>query len=228
MEAPPLRVLLIESSAVARTAIRLLLQQLGHDVEAAGTEPELRVIAARATFDVLLVDAQWIAEPSLGSLDSLREQTPTIVLLSELDPVESRSQFETVLVKPFTRPQLAEALFATRAPDAQIPLVHKEDLLARLGGNRSVLAQMTELLKQQADAHHAGMRAAIAQRDGETLRRLAHQANGSLANLAAPTAAIAARELEDIARHCEWDRAEEAILKFEAAMNQVARELAAM
>jgi HPt (histidine-containing phosphotransfer) domain-containing protein len=225
MEAPPLHVLLVESSAVARTAIRFQLEQLGHFVETTGNKTELLALANRGTFDVALVDAQFIGDPVSQSFVSLEEQLPVLGIFSELDPADIRARLSAVLVKPFTGQQLAGALSAVRN---QPPLVQKEDLLPRLGGKREVLAQMNALLQEQASAWNTEMGAALARRDGEALRRLAHQAKGALANLAAPRAAAAAQQLEDIARHGRWERAEESLSKFEAVADQVIRELAAM
>jgi CheY-like chemotaxis protein len=224
MEAPPLHVLLIESSAGARTAIRFQLEQLGHTVEAAGSAAELQPLADGTAFNVVLVDAN----SDLPALRPVQERSAMIGLLSQLDPADVRTRFKTVLVKPFTQQQLADALSAVQIPDEQTPLVQRADLLARLGGNRDVLPQMTELLQKQAESWRAEMGSAVAQRDGEMLRRLAHQAKGTLANLAAPPAAVAAQEVEELARAGQWERAEDGIAKFEAAVEQVVRELAAM
>ena len=228
MEAPPLHVLLVESSAVARAAIRFQLEQLGHSVEAAGNQTELLAIAKREIVDVALVDAQFIGAPELQSFGPLQEQIPVIGLLSELDPSDFRTRFRAVLVKPFTRQQLTGALAAAGTVKKHSPLVQKEDLLARLGGKRDVLAQMKALLRKQADTLQTEMRTALTHRDSESLRRLAHQAKGSLANLAAPEAAAAAQELEDIVRDGQWERAEESLSTLEACVEQVTRELAAM
>ncbi|HLW66426.1 MAG TPA: Hpt domain-containing protein [Gemmataceae bacterium] len=228
MQEPPLRALLIESSAVARTAIQFQLEQLGYSVEAAGGDTELSAIIERPKFDLLLIDAQMDAEVGCSSFPAFRESVPTIVLLSELDPPEARMRFKNYLVKPFQREALAKALAAVRMKDAPASLVQADDLLTRLGGNREVLKQMAELLRKQADAWRAEIRTALAQRNGEALRRLAHQAKGSLANLSAPQAAAAAQQLEDIASQGQWEGADAALSKLELMAEQVARELAAM
>jgi CheY-like chemotaxis protein/HPt (histidine-containing phosphotransfer) domain-containing protein len=227
VQEPPLQILLVEGSAVARTAICFQLKQLGHSVQRAADASELQNLD-RAAFDVFLIDARLDSDASMPSIRPLQERTPTIGLLSELDSDEMRAKFKTVLVKPFSRQQLAQALFEVREQVAQTPLVLKDDLLARLGGNRNVLQQVTELLRTQAVAWSTEMRSAAIHGDGEALRRMAHQAKGALANLAAPRAAAAAQELEAIARNGQWECAEQAVSRLETAIEQVTQELTAM
>jgi HPt (histidine-containing phosphotransfer) domain-containing protein len=74
-----------------------------------------------------------------------------------------------------------------------------EELMARLGGSRDVLAAMIPIIAQSAAAWEAEMNAALAANDAKRLRRAAHQAKGALATLAAPRAAQAAKVLEDFA-----------------------------
>ena len=219
--------LLLESSAVPRTATRFLIEQLGHTAEVAASEPELRALVGRRTFDVILIDAHLSAD-TVEQFDRLLKQIPTIGLLSELDSAEMRYRFKSILVKPVTRQELAEALSEVQAHNAATSLMQKQVLLARLGRNRDVLAQMTALLRKQASTWHTDMRSAIEQCDDEALHRVAHQAKGALANLAALQAATAAQELEEIARNGQWERAEEAVTRLEAMVEQVVQELAAM
>jgi CheY-like chemotaxis protein/HPt (histidine-containing phosphotransfer) domain-containing protein len=198
-----LRILLAENSLVARTAIIFQIQQLGHVVEVASNS-DLPTRVNGQPYDVLLLDAGI----RNAMLDETSFSIPVVGLLSAADPEDWCDGFDTVLIKPFTMAQLAEALQTlTNVTDRPNTQIQATELVERLGGKRDLLGPLTELLRQQAAGWQAQMAKAFAERDSELLRQTAHQAKGALANFAAAGAAHAARDLEEIARTGEWDRA---------------------
>src|ERR1019366_4719707 len=90
---------------------------------------------------------------------------------------------------------------AGRAPavDEGIP-EGSDQVLARVGGDRELLAEISRLFVDDAPRHLEQISAAIEARDGESLRRAAHGLKGAAANFDADGVVNAARELEDIGR----------------------------
>jgi HPt (histidine-containing phosphotransfer) domain-containing protein/CheY-like chemotaxis protein len=227
MKEPPLPVLLAESNPVVRQAIVSQLQHLGHSAQLANSAAELRAMVDRANFAFLLIDAAIVEDAEY--LRALRRRIPTIGLLSELDPASAGIEFRAVLVRPFSCQRLAEALASIRTGIGETePLIQKEELLARLGGNRQLLPQMLDMLRKQAEVWREEMRATITLRDGEALARFAHQAKGALANFAAAQPAAAAKELEESARAGQWERADEGVSGLVLLIDRMIQELAAM
>ena len=84
------------------------------------------------------------------------------------------------------------------------------DVLARVGGDRELLAEISRLFVDDAPRHLEKIREAIEQRDGESLRRAAHGLKGAAANFDADGVVSAARTLEEIGRTATFDRHEDA------------------
>jgi HPt (histidine-containing phosphotransfer) domain-containing protein len=83
--------------------------------------------------------------------------------------------------------------------DEQPPDV-PDDVLARVGGDRQLLAEISRLFMDDAPRHLGRIRQALDARDIESLRRAAHGLKGSAANFDADAVVSAVRALEDMAR----------------------------
>jgi HPt (histidine-containing phosphotransfer) domain-containing protein len=79
------------------------------------------------------------------------------------------------------------------------------DVLARVGGDRELLAEISRLFLDDAPRHLERIRAALDARDGESLRRAAHGLKGAAANFDAEGVVAAARTLEEIGRTAQFD-----------------------
>jgi HPt (histidine-containing phosphotransfer) domain-containing protein len=94
---------------------------------------------------------------------------------------------------------VVESVASGRAPVAAPPDV-SDEVLARLGGDRELLAEISRLFVDDAPVHLARIRAALDQRDAESLRRAAHGLKGAAANFEASALVAAARTLEEVGR----------------------------
>jgi HPt (histidine-containing phosphotransfer) domain-containing protein len=106
------------------------------------------------------------------------------------------------LTKPLDPRQLCalvEAISAGRPPaqDDVVPDI-SDRVLARVGGDRDLLAEISRLFVDDAPRHLEQIRQAIDDRDGESLRRAAHGLKGAAANFDADRVVSAARTLEAI------------------------------
>jgi len=76
-----------------------------------------------------------------------------------------------------------------------------DEVLARVGGDRALLAEISRLFVDDAPAHLEKIRGAIDRRDGDALRRAAHALKGAAANFDAEALVTAARTMEDLGRN---------------------------
>ena len=95
-------------------------------------------------------------------------------------------------------------------PDLPAPSEISDQVLARVGGDRQLLAEISKLFVDDAPRHLEKIREAIEQRDGESLRRAAHGLKGAAANFEADGVVSAARTLEEIGRTAAFGRHEDA------------------
>jgi len=98
------------------------------------------------------------------------------------------------------------------APPAALADGLSLDVLARLGGDRELLAEISRLFVDDAPRHLGRIRAALDVRDGEALGRAAHGLKGAAANFDAEGVVTAARALEEIGRTAEFGEADAAWL----------------
>jgi HPt (histidine-containing phosphotransfer) domain-containing protein len=92
-----------------------------------------------------------------------------------------------------------------------------DSVLARLGGDRSLLAEISQLFIEDAPIRLRQIRAALDDQDADALRRAAHGFKGAAANFGATALVDAARALEDIGHRG-------AFAGYEAAWNALALE----
>jgi len=78
-------------------------------------------------------------------------------------------------------------------------------VLARVGGDRQLLAEISRLFVDDAPQHLQRIRQALDSHDAEALRRAAHGLKGAAANFDADAVVEAARALEDMGRTMEFD-----------------------
>ena len=79
------------------------------------------------------------------------------------------------------------------------------EVLARVGGDRELLAEISRPFVDDAPLHLAKIKDALIARDGEALRRAAHGLKGAAANFDAEGVVQAARALEEMGRTSEFD-----------------------
>jgi HPt (histidine-containing phosphotransfer) domain-containing protein len=94
--------------------------------------------------------------------------------------------------------QMAAGGDAAFAPSEDAPL--SDVVLARVGGDRQLLVEISRLFVDDAPRHLGRIRQAIDDGDAESLRRAAHALKGAAANFEADGVVSAARSLEDIGR----------------------------
>src|SRR5207253_7872959 len=94
---------------------------------------------------------------------------------------------------------------APRAPAVEDLPAMPPEVLARVGGDRELLAEISRLFVEDAPRHLERIRVALDSLDGESLRRAAHGLKGAAANFDADAVVSAARTLEEMGRTVEFD-----------------------
>lgn len=118
---------------------------------------------------------------------------------------------------------------AVSLPPPSLPggVLDRVELLARVDGDRVLLAELVRLFVQERPTLLGGMEAALAAGDAQELARSAHTAKGAFGNLSAPLAQQAAVELELLARHGELALATDVFLRLRHQVDRLEAELLA-
>ena len=216
-----LRVLLAEDNAVNQRLAASLLQRRGHNVTIAANGREALAAVTAQPFDVVLMDVQmpemggFEATAAIRALEAARKASHLPIIAMTAHAMKGdrdrclAAGMDEYLTKPLDPRRLC-ALVEQMAGSAHAG-AHRGDLptvpmevLARVGGDRELLAEISRLFVDDAPRHLEKIREALDARDGEALRRAAHGLKGAAANFDAEGVVSAARTLEEIGRTGEF------------------------
>jgi signal transduction histidine kinase/CheY-like chemotaxis protein len=222
-----LHVLLAEDNAVNQRLAASLLERRGHKVTIAANGREALDAVRQQAFDVVLMDVQM---PEMGGFEATAairalerdngSQLPIIAMTAHAMKGDRErclaAGMNEYLTKPLDPRQLCllvEEMAAGRVVAAgstvEAPVVPLQ-VLARVGGDRQLLAEISRLFVDDAPRHLDRIRRALDARDGESLRRAAHGLKGAAANFDADGVVDAARTLEEIGRTARFEEHEAA------------------
>jgi HPt (histidine-containing phosphotransfer) domain-containing protein len=125
----------------------------------------------------------------------------------------------------------AGARGGVRAPSAaahRAEVVDRAQALDRVGGDRDLLRELTDLFLEECPKLLAGLRAALAQGQPAQVRLLAHNLKGAIDNFAAQEAVDAAARLEALGRAGDLTCADKAWSALEAEIDRLKPALAAL
>jgi signal transduction histidine kinase/CheY-like chemotaxis protein/HPt (histidine-containing phosphotransfer) domain-containing protein len=217
-----LHVLLAEDNAVNQRLAASLLERRGHKVTIAANGCEAIDAVKAHRFDVALMDVQM---PEMGGFEATGairaleqgngSRLPIIAMTAHAMKGDRErclaAGMDEYLTKPLDPRQLCalvEEMAAGRPSaaydPANVPTVPVQ-VLARVGGDRQLLAEISRLFVDDAPGHLQRIRHALDARDGESLRRAAHGLKGAAANFDAEGVVNAARTLEEIGRTSRFD-----------------------
>ena len=216
-----LRLLLAEDNLVNQRLAATLLERRGHHVTIACNGREALAALARHRFDVVLMDVQM---PEMGGFEATaairkaEEATgahlPIIAMTAHAMKGDRErclaAGMDEYLTKPLDSRGLCTLVEHIAAGHQSVdmdppPAEISDQVLARVGGDRQLLAEISRLFVDDAPRHLERIREALEQRDGESLRRAAHGLKGAAANFEAEGVVTAARTLEEIGRTAAFD-----------------------
>ena len=115
-----------------------------------------------------------------------------------------------------------------RMPTDCVCELDREAVLDRVGGDESLLKEITEIFLAEYPALIADIRDAIDKQDAVKLEHSAHTLKGSVSNFGADAATDAAYQLEVLGRRRSLDQAPEAFRELEARFAALAPALASL
>ena len=245
-----LNVLVAEDNSVNQKLATRLLEKRGHRVTLACNGVQALAALEKATYDLVLMDVQMPEMDGLEATTLLRAREKTsgehqaVVAMTALVMKGDRERcmaagMDGYLSKPIAPQELDDVLDRYRSPDRQGATVAEtsnvqegpirvKDLFERIDGDRAFLAELLQLLREDAPEQIRTAREAIAKGDAAALQRVGHALRGALANLAAPTAATIAGELESKGIAGDVSSAEATLSTFENELTRVIASLEAL
>ena len=227
---PPTRrlhVLLAEDNQINRKLAATLLERRGHRVTIATNGRDAVAAIEREPFDVALMDVQM---PDVGGFEATSQiraaeraaggHLPIVAMTAHAMKGDREQCLAAGMDEYITKPLDARLLYdivervasgdtvpASPPPSApEIP----ERVLARVGGDRELLAEISRLFIDDAPGYLDRIRRAIDASDGEALWRAAHSLKGAAANFEAEGLVTAARRLEEMGRAAQFGSGEAA------------------
>ncbi len=211
----PLRVLLAEDNEVNRFVAVRILEKEGHTVVTAKNGHEAVERALFERFDVVLMDVQMPKMDGLEATRSIRalapvgQHIPIIALTAQAAAGDAEQVLaagaDLHLAKPIERDALLAAIAKLCAAGAAAPrtaqpegdvAINTEEVLARLGGDRALLADLNTIFLCEAPRLLADLQETVAACDHAAASRAAHKLRGALLGIGAERAALAAQRIE--------------------------------
>jgi two-component system, sensor histidine kinase and response regulator len=240
------RILLAEDNPINRRLVTAILEKRGHNVTTVGNGRDAVTAAAHDRFDVILMDLQmpemdgFEATEAIRDAESRTEHRTRIIALTahalkgDRDACLSAGM-DAYLAKPVRTPELLSLIEQTaesaESPNARAGVSFEtsfdpKDVLARVGGDRALLAELVELFRGQWPDMVADLRKAAGDGDAPALARHAHTLRGAVASLGARTSADIALALETMARAGSTDGADTRLTELEYELGRLEHGLA--
>lgn len=243
------QILLVEDNLVnQRLAVRLLEKQ-GHQVIVANNGREAIAALEQERFDLVLMDIQM---PEMSGLEATaviraREQEtgahiPIVAMTAHAMQGDRErclaAGMDGYISKPIQTAELfkliAELVPEPAAAPAAVPAVASappeevfdtEVALARVEGDRQLLAELAELFAGEGPDLLANIKQAIARGAGDDLARAAHTLKGTVSNFGAQVAMSLAMRLEELGRAESLHGAELTYASLEAEIGRLSAAL---
>jgi two-component system sensor histidine kinase/response regulator len=239
----PLRVLLAEDNLVNQRLFVAVLGKQGHVITVVDNGRAAVEAVASGSFDVVLMDLQM---PVMGGLEATglirRAEAGTdrhipIVALTAHALKGDRERcldagMDNYLAKPVHGPALLAMLQEVAGPGSAddeappvAPSIDTDDVLARVDGDRDLLAELAQIFREQARELMAGLTAAVTAGDAKRVEQLAHTLRGSVANFGAQEAIRIAQALELSGRDGQLEDAADLVARLEIETTGIDRAL---
>ncbi len=242
--AKTLRVLLVEDSEVNQTVAVRLLERRGHEVSVVDNgAAAVELLTREHDFDVVLMDLQMPIMDGLTATAEIRRHeatsgaahVPIIAMTAHAMKGDREKCLETGMDGYVSKPVRPKDLFdavegiggSTGDDDEHVsaddtaPVVDWDAAIARLNGDRELLAEMIEVFRTEAPRLIDRISVAVRKRDAAELKISAHTLKGAVGNFAAKTVFAAALRLETLAKDGNFDEVPAAQLALEHELERL-------
>ena len=239
----PLKVMVAEDDPVLRKLVSRMLEKRGHRVQAVENGREALRALAQDKFDMALMDWEMPVMGGQDALASLRASEQkngghlrVIIMTAHAGPRDRDRCLQAGADGYISKPMAPEELFAVLEQTAAAPNpsaagtktasgLDEETLLAGVGGDATLLAELIELFQKDSVKLMARIRKAIARSDAEGLRTAAHALKGSSGSFSRAGAHPLAAQLEAQARSGELNGAGELAGRLAAELKSLKKAL---
>jgi PAS domain S-box-containing protein len=235
--ARPLHILVAEDHPVNQRLTETLLTRRGHSVVLAGDGGAAVEKFRAERFDLILMDVQMPVRSGLEAAQAIRQlednqdrRTPIIALTAHAMPGDRQRCLEAgmdgYVAKPIaTRELMAEIarlVPAPEAPAAPAPqaVAHLDQLMERMGGDATLLAEVIEIYLTDSAAALATLGEAVRAGDSAAVELLAHRIRGASATLTLDELVEPAAALEQCGRTRESVAAAGHLARLQAAFER--------
>jgi two-component system, sensor histidine kinase and response regulator len=217
-----LHILLAEDNPVNQKLALRLLEKRGHRVAVASTGRQALLALEKTSYDLVLMDVQMPEMDGLEATAILREKEKisghhqAVVAMTALVMKGDRERciaagMDGYLTKPIRPQELDDVLDSyvakervevsvTDSSDLLEESVHKDELLERIDGDYTFLAELLEIFRGDYPGQIRSARQAVMEGDAAALQRVGHALKGALGNLGATIASRIAGELETMGK----------------------------
>jgi PAS domain S-box-containing protein len=244
--ARPLRVLLTDDNPVNRRMLTLLLETRGHSVLAVEDGPSAIAAVEREAVDVVIMDVQMPGMDGLATTGAIRareanggRRIPIVALTAHAMKADKDRCLGAGMDAYLAKPIEADDLFAVldrivptaggvaTAATPPTGVLDLEAVLRRVSWNRAAVTEIVDIFREDSGAMRREIGNALGRRDAVALERAANRLAVTLRALAAPAAAAAAADLEEMGRDRDFRRAREAWATLTFELDRLEPELAA-
>ena len=245
-----MRVLLAEDDKVNQTVATAMIGRMGHTATIANNGREVLELLDEREFDLILMDMQMPEMGGIETTETIRRREretgkhiPIVGLTANamksdenrclaagMDAYVSKPVRQQLLVETIASLDLAEndETDQTRGQDATERILDREaleDLKSLEESGEFSLREVIEIFVTQGDPHMAGLRQALAERNGTDLERKANTLRSSAGDLGAIRLAEICQRVEESGRTSSFDGVEEMLVGVEEEFTRARGEL---
>ena len=239
----PLSVLIVEDDEVHRELLTITVKAAGHDVISTCNGHEALQELARRRIDVVLMDLQMPHVDGFKAATAIRTweraaggHLPIIAMsASALGEDQERCKaagMDRFITKPIQREALFAAIEELRGLEgpAELPpeLAGRPAFLSGLGDDIELARKLVSIFLEQSPRLMNEIRAAVAARDAQALRRAAHALKGTISNFPVGAARAEAAKMETFGHDGDLDSARAALPALEQEVERLQSLLPAM
>jgi two-component system, sensor histidine kinase and response regulator len=227
-----LHILLAEDNLINQKVTVGMLEAAGHRIAVVNNGKEAVAALENGSFDVVLMDVQMPEMDGFQATAAIRERekatghhTPIIALTAHAMKGDAERCLAVGMDGYASKPIQPEELLRVLGNCASLPaeevLLDRSALLARVGGNVTLLAEILQMCPAEFTRLMKELQCAVSQKDAKRIRLAAHTLKGTLGNLSADAAYEAVLNLERMAQTGDLGRVEEACALVQTQVERV-------